>query len=354
MEAQLLGADDRIATEHTPMSKAWSALPFLSGGMILIVALSGEMMCAVFPFQLCHNITMHAMLGAFGVVMMTGALPTIYISEVTESKAFAEMRLHARLSSEDEAQLRERMGKILHKSLLAGRCMFVAFLILTYVACRTTVGALFVGLVVGASSVTHWGQMCFLDELVWLCDKDISKFIRLIKTDSNCNWAKVAAAHHKLDKRLENLWSVGKWLLCPLVARDCAEGVILVVSGTVIREVWIKVALYMVGATILGRAVWTLRGPARVTSHCNSVSTQDSMVAIRAAVHAETCHADMDQSGEISHVRFLQYINSTTIGVKLFGVLMTYDLLLSISVGMATKIPIAAGILQGLIQQSRS
>jgi len=134
------------------------------------------------------------------------------------------------------------------------------------------------------------------------------------------------------------------------VVRNCAIGGILLVAGAVIRTPVAKAICWFIGAVLMFRAFWILRGPAEITNRCISTSARGSEKAIRAAVSAATCHEGMSESEKVSHLTFLQYLNNTTVGAEMFGIMITPALIFRIFMSLVTNIPIGIGILESLME----
>merc|ERR1719264_494316 len=156
------------------------------------------------------------------------------------------------------------MGGIVKGSLMCALAVAVIFGAITYATFKTAHGSLVIGFAAGAFALGRWRQLCFVNYLCMLCDKDIDAFIKLIEPPTSKkgnDWAKLAREHHELDRRLENLWSEGAYLLCPSVAQDLLGGGICVVSGAVIPVPMIKTGLFVIGASLFA-SVWILALPA--------------------------------------------------------------------------------------------
>merc|ERR1711972_1269761 len=126
-----------------------------------------------------------------------------------------------------------------------------------------------------------------------------------------------------------------------------------IVIGIVIDGVAIKFGLWSLGAFVMYRGLFLLKGPADVTTRCVTASPRYGMRAIRVVVNAFSCNADMEAQEEVCHVKFLNYLSSTTTGIEVFGVLVTPALVARLAVGVTTHLPFAIGIMQGLVHHRR-
>lgn len=341
-----------------PIGKIWSAVPILAGSAFPVLACSGDWSVAVFGGHYAAAVPLRCLVALVGFLLMSSALPTYYISVITESPAVGAMlQVVCSFDPAFKTSFSDSLGSIKKASMIHAVLLTAVYGLVGWIACRTELGAVFLGVGGGAISLTTKAQKMFLDLLIQLCDKDIDTFIdKYLPEDDQergVNWKDAAAAHYELDLRLEGLWAptMGSMLVCPLVARNCALGGILLVFGVVRDETLLKVAVWVVGAALMLSGIQTLQGPANITTRCISTSPRLGRRAIKAVVNSMTCRSWTSEQEEVFHVKFMHYLGSTTVGVELFGVLVTPSLVVHVLVAMGTNLPIAVGILEGLLKQ---
>lgn len=176
---------------------------------------------------------------------------------------------------------------------------------------------------------------------------DTKFFKNLPKRD----WQGISAKLFALDLRLEAMWRLAGMVLAPAIAIRITIGCTLAVLGIFAFDTMPKILLWGFAAQALIKAVKEmLFDEATLTNRCNSTSPHIGMSHIRAVVNSFTVHGGlMDEGEEQHHIRFLHYLNSTTSGVNLCGILVDQAFVSRLIVTLATNLPLALAMMQTLV-----
>merc|ERR1712194_962713 len=100
----------------------------------------------------------------------------------------------------------------------------------------------------------------------------------------------------------------------------------------------------------MGIALYMLSKPAEITNRCNGTSPLLGRKGIRSVVNGFACTAERSPAEADKRLTCLEYLNSTTAGVEIFGTPITFALIVRMFSTMGGYSVIAVGLLHDRVR----
>lgn len=312
-----------------------------------------------------------------GVACIISAAAMSYIPVVIDSESFRDMidtvsrnqQLRSRLIEEFQTVRRNAYKRFV------GTLIIIVIVILTVLRapyCYAAIafsGSFLILAIYPLYTVTE----TFLHNLNKVCSAGIDVVISMMGITGQRNkpslnefaesgnivdWHAVANAYRKLDIRMEQLWSLNhaSAILVPLLMIRLLSAFYLVVIALATLDIQIQILLIFGAFALLGNATVMLWPVACVTDKCINGTSKAGLAneAIPAVATRFVGDRSLSPEQRIDHFRFLQFIQTTTVGVEICGILITKAFVLNVARQLVTSFPLIMTVLSNLVKNPRS